>query len=155
MPSLSKRSLLTQRPSATRLKSEPRTAYCRIDTAPLASILAMLWFLFLASMPASSVYRETSVEQVKVHHAIPIPSALRDDAIHIGLSASGDVYINRMLSLPEYLVGKIRQDERSGAENRIYLTVDSRARYADVKTVLRQVAAAGVVNITFIARQRE
>jgi biopolymer transport protein ExbD len=93
-----------------------------------------------------------SVELFGARHSVPIPRALRDDAIIIGLSASGDVYYGSTHTMPSELEGKIREDLKRGAENRIYLNVDGRARYGDLIFVFPQITAAGVENVTFITR---
>jgi biopolymer transport protein ExbD len=93
-----------------------------------------------------------SVELAGARHSVPIPGALRDDAIIIGLSASGDVYYESTHTMRRDIEGKIREDLKRGAEKRIYLNVDSRARYGDLISLFPQITAAGVENITFITR---
>jgi biopolymer transport protein ExbD len=147
-----KRSLLTQRPSIGRVKRQRGASYCRINAAPIASILVTLWLLFVMRLPGSDMPRWGSVELVNATHSVPIPSALRDDAIYVGLSASGDVYFDQVHIDLDDLGGRIRKDVRTGAENRIYFNVDSRARYADVKAVLQLISSAGIENITFFTK---
>jgi biopolymer transport protein ExbD len=93
-----------------------------------------------------------SVELAGARHSMPIPGILRDDAIIIGLSASGDVYYESKHTMPSDIAGKIREDLKRGAEKRIYLNVDSRARYGDLINVFPKISAAGVENVTFITR---
>jgi biopolymer transport protein ExbD len=94
----------------------------------------------------------SGVEQPNARHSVPLPAALRDDAIIVGLSASGDVYFGLSHIMPHELERKIREGLKSGAEKRIYLNVDSRAKYGDVKSILPQISIAGIENITFITR---
>jgi biopolymer transport protein ExbD len=93
-----------------------------------------------------------SVELAGARHSVSIPGILRDDAITIGLSASGDVYYKLTRTMPSDIEGKIREDLKRGAEKRIYLNVDSRARFGDLINIFPQISAAGVENVTFITR---
>jgi biopolymer transport protein ExbD len=93
-----------------------------------------------------------SVELAVARHSVPVPGILRDDAITIGLSASGDVYYRLTHTMPGDIEGEIREDLKRGAEKRIYLNVDSRARYGDLKILFPKISAAGVENVTFITR---
>jgi biopolymer transport protein ExbD len=148
----SSRSPLTQRPSGTWRDTRRGAYYCRINPAPIAGILAALWLLFASMFTGSDMTKWNSMELVNASHSVPIPAARRDDAITVGLSASGDLYFrSRKISLSE-LGGNIREGLNRGAENRIYLNVDSRTQYADVKSVLHQISSVGVENITFITR---
>lgn len=100
--------------------------------------------------PDMSISR--TVELVRASNSVPVPAAMRDDAMIVSLSASGDPYFASKRAMPNELEGKIRGSLTRGAEKRIYLTVDSRARYGDLKSVLPQIASAGVENVTFISR---
>ena len=146
------RSSLTQRPSSRRAEKGPAAFYCRINAAPFAGVLVALWLISVAKLPGSDMSIWNSVELAGARHSVPIPKALRDDAIIIGLSASGDVYYGATHTMPSELEGKIREDLEKGAEKRIYLNVDSRASYGDLISLFPQIAAAGVENVTFITR---
>jgi biopolymer transport protein ExbD len=147
-----RRALLTQRPSGGGVEKRRDASYCRINAAPFAAILLALWFLFAAMLAPPHASFRRSVEQVRASYSAPIPGALKDDAIIVSLSESGDVYFESRHITPNELEGKIREDLSRGAEKRIYLNVDSRARYWDLKSVLPQITSAGVQDITFLTR---
>jgi biopolymer transport protein ExbD len=146
------RSSLTQRPSSRRAEKRRAAFYCRINAAPFAGVLVALWLIFVANLPGSDMSIWNSVELAGARHSVPISGALRDDAIIIGLSASGDLYYGSTHTMPSELEGKIREDLKKGAEKRIYLNVDSRARYGDLIFVFPLITAAGLENVTFITR---
>jgi biopolymer transport protein ExbD len=147
-----RRSSLTERPSVRRAEKGRAAFYCRINAAPFAGVFVALWFIFVANLPGPDMPRWGSVELAGARHSVPIPGALRDDAIIIGLSASGDVYYESTHTMRRDIEGKIREDLKRGAEKRIYLNVDSRARYRDLISLFPQITAAGVENVTFITR---
>jgi biopolymer transport protein ExbD len=133
-------------------KEARRTSYCRINAAPYAGIFLPLVFLFAAILPPPHVSFERAVEQVSASHSAPIPGALRDDGIIVTLSESGDVYFASRHFTPSELERTIRECLKRGAEKRIYLNVDSRAYYEDLRSVLSQITSSRVENITFLTR---
>jgi biopolymer transport protein ExbD len=143
----------------TRLPSEPRVRerkvdsyYCLMNAAPVAGLLLVVWFLlaYMLPMPDASVWN--SVEFVNARYSRPVPAALRDDAIIVGISASGIIYYGLTYIPTSGLKNRIQKSLQVGSEKRIYLNVDSRAHYKDVKAVLPQIASVGIENITFITR---
>jgi biopolymer transport protein TolR len=152
LPNQTRRSLLTRRPSSAWVERRRAAFFCRINAAPFAGIFVALWLIFVANLPGSDLPVWNSVELAGAKHSVPIQGALRDDAIIVSLSASGNIYYGSTHTMPSELVGKIREDLKRGAEKRIYLKVDGRARYGDLKFVFPQITAAGVENITFITR---
>ena len=147
-----RRSLLTQRPSKMRVGKGRGDPFCRINATPLAGILLALWLLFAAMLPGLDMSVWHVVELVDASHSVPIPGAMRDDAILVGLGASGDVYFGSSHITLHELESKIREGLKSGAETRVYLNVDSRAKYRDLKSILPQIFSAGIENITFITK---
>jgi biopolymer transport protein ExbD len=146
------RTLLTWRPSDQFLRVKRDVEYCSINLAPVTGILLSLWLLFAGVLPALDGSIWQSVEFVTARHSTPVPSALRDDAIIVGVSASGDVYYGQTHISAGDLESRIRKSLQIGAEKRIYLNIDSRVHYEDLKTVFPQIAAAGIQNITFVTK---
>jgi biopolymer transport protein ExbD len=80
-----------------------------------------------------------------------LPGARREDAIKIVLTRDGTPFFRYLRVKGNDLPDKIRDAIRNGAEKRIYLEVDARARYSDVSAVLSQIQLTGIQNISFIA----
>jgi biopolymer transport protein ExbD len=151
LPNQGGRSSLTQRPSSTRAEKNRDVYFCRISAAPFAAIFLALWLLFAQMFVPLDMSIWRSVELTRASHSAPIPGALKDDAIIVSLSTSGDMYFEQH-TMPNELEGKIRERLERGAEKRIYLNVDSRAQCGDLKAVLSQISSAAIENVTFITR---
>jgi len=80
-----------------------------------------------------------------------LPGALKEDAMVIKVSRDGTVFFRDRRIAAEDLPKEIRDRVQNGAENRIYLAVDARAKYGDAKQVLDQIHLAGVQNISLLA----
>jgi len=124
--------------------------YCRIDAAAIAGIFCALLFLLMSPAAAPWTSKWISVDLFLAEHSKPMPGARREDALLVSVLRDGQVYFSTRRITRDELPGKIRDGLRAGAENRIYLAVDSRAKYLDVKTVLDRIRDAGVERVSFL-----
>jgi biopolymer transport protein ExbD len=83
-----------------------------------------------------------------------MPGALREDAMRVAVARDGMVFFGNQRILPEELRDQIRDGLRAGAENRIYISADARAKYLDVKSVLENIRQSGVRRVSFITESR-
>ena len=83
-----------------------------------------------------------------------MPRATRDNAVIVAIARDGKVYLGSDPASPEELPGLIRQRMANGAEWKVYLKVDRRAKYGVVASVLAQVRTAGFGNVAILAEQR-
>jgi biopolymer transport protein TolR len=85
------------------------------------------------------------------HHATSMPAAIRDDAMRVMLSRDGTIYFGNARVTSEDLAEQIRQRLESGAQRKVFLLVDQRARFGDLSAVLDEVRHAGIWDIAFLA----
>jgi biopolymer transport protein ExbD len=132
---------------------EPSDYYSKIDVSALASVLFVLVFAFMALQPFPHPHG-MFVDLPKVRHVVPMPKALREDALRIGVQRDGSVYFGTERVYAGELIVKLREGLNSGAEKRVYIQVDERARYRTVESVLDSIGAAGIQNVSFVAEMR-
>jgi biopolymer transport protein TolR len=120
-----------------------------IDPSGLAGI--MLFFLTLFMIPISGGHGSLPIDLAVTTHATPERGALKEDALEIILTRSGQIYFGhtsvKFADLPTQI--KLWVVQR-GSDRKVYLRVDARAKYGDVKAVLDQVRAAGIQRVAFI-----
>ncbi len=85
------------------------------------------------------------------HHATPMPAALRDDAMRVMLSRDGTIYFGNAKVTSEDLADQIRRRLQNGAQHKVFLIVDQRARFGDLSVVLDEARHAGIWDIAFLA----
>lgn len=125
--------------------------YCQIDPCALAGILWALIFMFLGSQPSHHYHRWAPVDlPFNVQHSILLPGARREDAMFVSITRDGRDYFGNHRITPDELPELIRAGLRGGAENRIYISADGRARYSDAKAILVRVREAGVERVAFL-----
>jgi biopolymer transport protein ExbD len=97
-----------------------------------------------------SPHGHSSVDLAKTEYSILVPAARREDAMRVMITRDGRMYFGgRAISLAE-LPSKILEGQRGGAENRVYLLVDARAKFADVVMALQGVQRAKIGRVTFL-----
>jgi biopolymer transport protein ExbD len=127
--------------------------YCRIDPAPIAAIFFAFVSMFIGDIGAPHAHRMVVVDRATASSSRDLPRALREDAILISLTRDGSVYVRNTRLPPTELPNKIRDSVLNGAEKRIYLQVDARAKYGDVKALLPYIQLSGVENVSFLTER--
>jgi biopolymer transport protein ExbD len=82
-----------------------------------------------------------------------MPGAMREDAMKIMIMMDGVIYFGNHRVVAEELPEEIRERVRNGAERKIYLVVDQRAKYGNAEKVLDQVRLAGIREISILTDQ--
>ena len=131
----------------------PNYLYCRIDPIPFLGFAFVLLCAFMTSEP--TITRDVSIDLFASSHAHSVPAAMKWDAIHIAVTRDGSVYFADSKVTIDELPNRIRDATLNGAEKKIYLVVDARAVYGDVKTVLSQIQLAGIERVCFLTEKRK
>ena len=94
-----------------------------------------------------------TVDRVPAVHATSMPGAMREDAMKIMIMMDGVIYFGNHRVTAEELPEEIRERVRNGAERKVYLVVDQRAKYSNAEKVLDQVRLAGIPEISILTGQ--
>jgi biopolymer transport protein ExbD len=125
----------------------PNYLYCRIDSIPYLGLAIVLLCIFMLN---TSPNHGMSVDLVKSFHARPVRTATKEDAIRITVTRDGSVYFRHTKVVLDELPNRIHDATLNGAEKRIYLVVDARALYGNIKLIFPQIQLAGVENVCFL-----
>jgi len=134
------------RPSLAKRRARVRSV---IDVSAFAGVVLALLFLFLPLEVHHPRYIPADLPTT--YHSPFKPDALRDDALIVTITRDGSLYFrNTRISL-EILPDSLREALRDGTQKTVYISADSRAKYANVKAVVDRIRDSGVTNITFLA----
>jgi biopolymer transport protein ExbD len=122
-----------------------------IDVWGLFGILLVLLVILMVYVPVP--YHRISLDWATAVHSTPIPGATKEDAMRIFVMRDGRVYFGNHAVAMEELPDEIRERVRNGAERKIYLTVDARARYAQAERVLDQIRLSGIREVSLLTEQ--
>ena len=122
-----------------------------IDVWGLVGILLALLFAFMVS--TSPTHSVTAVDRFPAVNATSKPRALREDAMRITVMADGRIYFGNRRVAAEELPDRIREGVANGAERKIYMVVDNRAKYSGAEKVIAQIRLTGIHDVTFLTDQ--
>ena len=85
----------------------------------------------------------------------PTARADRDDAIIVGISRSGDIFIGNQKTALDQITSSIRDRIENRVDKTVFIKSDARAKYGDVVKVVDEVRSAGVDNVGLLTDRLE
>jgi biopolymer transport protein TolR len=147
---------------ATRMRQQHTRScrlICRIDVTAFAGVMFALVAMFL--LPATIVIDSprgaagAAVDLAKTSHSVTMRGANREDALLIAVQRDGRVWFDEDQITSDHLAAAIRERLSHGAEPKVYIRTDMRAKYGTVIEVLDGVRSAGIENIAFLVEERK
>jgi biopolymer transport protein TolR len=123
------------------------------NVIPMADIMLVLLIIFMVVTPMLS--KGLSVELAKVNNPSDMPNADKDDAVIVGISASGDVYLGSSKSDISQIADQVRDRISNKLDKTVFVKSDGRAKYGDVVKVVDEIRSAGVDNVGLITDRAE
>ena len=123
------------------------------NVIPMADIMLVLLIIFMVVTPMLS--KGLSVELAKVQNPSDMPDADKDDAVIVGISASGDVYLGSTKSDVSQIADQVRDRISNKLDKTVFVKSDGRAQYGDVVKVVDEIRSAGVDNVGLITDRAE
>ena len=123
------------------------------NVIPMADIMLVLLIIFMVVTPMLS--KGLSVELAKVNNPSDMPDADKDDAVIVGISASGDVYLGSTKSDLSQIADQVRDRISNQLDKTVFVKSDGRAKYGDVVKIVDEIRSAGVDNVGLITDRAE
>jgi biopolymer transport protein ExbD len=123
------------------------------NVIPMADIMLVLLIIFMVVTPMLS--KGLSVELAKVNNPMDMPDADKDDAVIVGISASGDVYLGSTKSDLSQVADQVRDRISNKLDKTVFVKSDGRAKYGDVVKIVDEIRSAGVDNVGLITDKAE
>ena len=123
------------------------------NVIPMADIMLVLLIIFMVVTPMLT--KGLSVELAKVNNPSDMPDADKDDAVIVGISASGDVFIGSAKSDVTQIADQVRDRISNKLDKTVFVKSDGRAKYGDVVKVVDEIRSAGVDNVGLITDKAE
>jgi len=123
------------------------------NVIPMADIMLVLLIIFMVVTPMLT--KDLSVELAKVNNPSDMPNADKDDAVIVGISASGDVFIGSAKSDITQIADQVRDRIANKLDKTVFVKSDGRAKYGDVVKVVDEIRSAGVDNVGLITDKAE
>jgi biopolymer transport protein TolR len=141
--------------SAGKRRRQTLMPICYIDMTSFLSVQLVLLFMFMVVASDRPDLPSNTTANPRVGHAVPMRGALREDALVVAVQRTGDVWLGYKKLSADQLPVSIHEAVRRGAENKVYIKADGRAKYGQVREVLAAVRSAGVEKVGFLVYQRQ
>jgi biopolymer transport protein ExbD/biopolymer transport protein TolR len=119
----------------------------------MADIMLVLLIIFMVVTPM--LPKGLSVELAKVNNPSDMPDADKDDAVIVGISEGGDVYLGSTKSDVSQIADQVRDRISNKLDKTVFVKSDGRAKYGDVVKVVDEIRSAGVDNVGLITDRAE
>jgi biopolymer transport protein ExbD/biopolymer transport protein TolR len=120
---------------------------------PMADIMLVLLIIFMVVTPM--LQKGMSVEMAQVPHPTDMPDADRDDAVIVGISRSGDIFMGNTKTSLDQVTSLVRDRIQDRVDKTVFIKSDGRAKYGDVVKVVDEVRSAGVDNVGLLTDKLE
>jgi biopolymer transport protein TolR len=134
------------------MRHRPYGLICNIDVTAFAGVMFALVYLFMPLQPHGRP--GATVDLARTNYTVSMRGADREDALLVAIMRDGKVFFRADRITIEEVPARIREGVSRGAERKVYIKADARAKYASVVEVLDGVHDAGIENIGFIVDQR-
>jgi biopolymer transport protein ExbD/biopolymer transport protein TolR len=134
------------KPSAAPVMAAP-------NIIPMADIMLVLLIIFMVVTPM--LQKGMSVEMAKVSNPVDMPNADRDDAIIVGISRSGDIFMGNQKTPLDQISSLVRDRIANRVDKTVFIKSDGRAKYGDVVKLVDEVRSAGVDNVGLLTDKIE
>jgi biopolymer transport protein ExbD len=123
------------------------------NVIPMADIMLVLLIIFMVVTPMLT--KGFPVDLAKVNNPSDMPDADKDDAVIVGISASGDVYMGNTKSDVTQIADQVRDRISNKLDKTVFVKSDGRTKYGDVVKVVDEIRSAGVDNVGLITERAE
>jgi len=134
-------------------KIQSGTVMAAPNIIPMADIMLVLLIIFMVVTPM--LQKGMSVEMAQVPHPTDMPDADRDDAVIVGISRSGDIFMGNQKTSLDQVTSLVRDRIQDRTDKTVFIKSDGRAKYGDVVKVVDEVRSAGVDNVGLLTDKLE
>src|ERR1700693_70295 len=132
----------------TRYKPKVGATMSAPNVIPMADIMLVLLIIFMVVTPM--LQKGLTVDLAKVNNPVDMSNADKYDAVIVGVSMSGDLYLSNTKTDISQIADQVRDRISSKLDKTVFVKSDGRAKYGDVVKVVDEIRSAGVDNVGFV-----
>jgi biopolymer transport protein ExbD len=123
------------------------------NVIPMADIMLVLLIIMMVVTPM--LQKGLTVDLAKVDNPTDMKDADKDDAVIVGISASGDVYLGSTKSDITQIKSQVSDLIANKVDKTVFVKSDGRTKYGDVVKVVDEIRSAGVDNVGLLTDKNE
>ncbi len=121
------------------------------NVIPMADIMLVLLIIFMVITPM--LQNGLAVDMAKATNVDKMPDAQKDDAIIIGVTRDGQLYLGRNRINLDQITSQVKDLISDRPDKTVYVRSDARAKYGDVVKAVDEVRSAGVDTLGLLTEQ--
>ncbi len=127
-----------------------------INVTPMVDVMLVLLIIFMVITPM--LQKGQSVDLAKTDNPVQMPDADKEDALLVAVTHDGTIFFGSdKVKNPADLTNLVKDhlSTKPGAEKKVFVKADARAKYGYVVEVVDNVRAAGVDTLGLLTEQRQ
>ena len=120
---------------------------------PMADIMLVLLIIFMVVTPM--LQKGLPVDMAQVTNPTDMPNADRDDAVIVGISRDGAIYLGNTKTPLDQITSLVRDRISGRPDKTVFIKSDGRAKYGDVVKLVDEVRSAGVDNVGLLTEKAQ
>jgi biopolymer transport protein TolR len=135
------------------VRNEAANVSSNINVTPMVDVMLVLLIIFMVITPM--LQNKVQVEMAQVENPTNMPDADKEDAIVVGVTRDGSVYLGQnKIALSE--LGSAVQGKLADKPGKtVYFRADARSKYIDVENAIDAVRTAGVEEVGLLTQKKE
>ena len=135
------------------VRNEGSNVNSNINVTPMVDVMLVLLIIFMVITPM--LQNKVQVEMATVENPTNMPDADKEDAIVVGVTRDGSVYLGQnKIALSE--LGSAVQGKLADKPGKtVFFRADARAKYIDVENAIDAVRTAGVEEVGLLTQKKE
>jgi biopolymer transport protein ExbD len=127
--------------------------WCSLEISEIGyvAVFFVLLMLMMANQPI--ICGRSSVDLAPTPHAVKMPGAAREDVLQVAIMRDGSIFFRSDKIVFDDLSLQLQEGLKNGAEHKVYISADRRAKYGKVLEVVDAVRNAGIEQIGFITQR--
>ncbi len=138
---------------AVAIRDEGKKVNSNINVTPMVDVMLVLLIIFMVITPM--LQNKVQIEMAKVDNPVAMPDAVKEDAIVVAVTRSGDVFLGQNKTTIEELGVQVREKLADKPGKTIYIRADARAQYLAVENAIDAVRTAGVEDVGLLTQKKE
>jgi biopolymer transport protein ExbD/biopolymer transport protein TolR len=123
------------------------------NVIPMADIMLVLLIIFMVVTPMLT--KGFPADLAKVSNPSDMPNADKDDAVIVGISQGGDLYLATTKTDITQIADQVRDRISTRLDKTVFVKSDGRAKYGVVVKVVDEIRSAGVDNVGLLTDKSE
>ena len=137
---------MSKKPEAGDVVSTP-------NVIPMADIMLVLLIIFMVVTPM--LQKGMTVDMAKVNNPEDMPNADKDDAIIVGVSRDGGIYLGNTKTDLSVVASQVTDLISGRLDKTVFIKSDARAQYGQVVKLVDEIRSAGVDNVGLLTDKIE